>query len=461
MSRFVPLTKVRDLATSLKLKDLEGPKMRTFLAAGVNKVLRHQHDDGHFSLWPAGPTYPHLTAYALWGLGEAKRAGVAVPDEPLGRGASALKKWVNDPGRTLEPGNEAGTLAMAAYVLGTLGHGDASLNARLYAARAGLPIYGQAFLLRAMAGAKARKADLDTLRRELEARVVVRGAAATVAEKDPRPWEVMSSNVRSTAMVLSALVEVAPESPLIPKLVDGLREARRPTGAWSSTQENVWSLVAMADVARRAAVGRAEVTVKLGDAVLEKGAIEGGATLTVARRLDQVKPGLIALEASTPVRWTVRVTTARKIADDPAIARGFTVSRRYVDVKSGQVIERVAAGQLVKVIIDVVPARPQAWVAVDDPLPAGFEPVQQGLATSEEVQGAQSQAGTWRGWDHLELRDQRALAFADRLSAPTQLTYLARATLPGKFTAPGTTALAMYDDGVRGRGASQTIEVDP
>ena len=49
----------------------------------------------------------------------------------------------------------------------------------------------------------------------------------------------------------------------------------------------------------------------------------------------------------------------------------------------------------------------------------------------------------------------------DRLTAPIQLTYLARATLPGRFTAPGTTVLAMYEDGVRGRGAAQTIEVDP
>ena len=350
---------------------------------------------------------------------------------------------------------------MAAYVLGATGQGDAGLTARLYAARAGLPVYGQAFLLRAMAAGKARKADLDTLRRELEARVIVKGNLATVEEKDARPWEVMSSNVRSTAMVVSALVEVAPESPLIPKLVDGLRESRRPTGAWGSTQENAWSLVAMADVARRAAVGRADVTIRLGNDVLSKGAIEGGQVLTVSRRLDQVKAGTIALEASTPVRWTVRVTTARKVDDTAAVSRGFTVSRRYVDVKTGLVVERVAAGQLIKVIIDVVPARGQAWVAVDDPLPAGFEPVQQGLASSENVEGGESEAGRWRGWDQIELRDQRALAFADRLTAPIQLTYLARATLPGTFTAPGTTVLAMYDDGVRARGASQQIRVDP
>jgi len=57
LSRFIPLTKVQDLATSLNMDELKGPKLKAFIRAGVAKVAKHQHADGHFSLWPSGTTW--------------------------------------------------------------------------------------------------------------------------------------------------------------------------------------------------------------------------------------------------------------------------------------------------------------------------------------------------------------------------------------------------------------------
>ena len=50
------------------------------------KVLRHQQGDGLFSLWPQSQTYPHLAAYALWGLTVAAAAGESVPRDAFDRG---------------------------------------------------------------------------------------------------------------------------------------------------------------------------------------------------------------------------------------------------------------------------------------------------------------------------------------------------------------------------------------
>src|SRR4029450_12380175 len=83
LSRFIPLTKVKDLAASLEMKELEGPKLSGFIRAGVAKVARHQHEDGHFSLWPSGQTYPHLTVYALYGLSQARKAWIEVDQRAL------------------------------------------------------------------------------------------------------------------------------------------------------------------------------------------------------------------------------------------------------------------------------------------------------------------------------------------------------------------------------------------
>src|SRR6185295_1748280 len=73
----------------------------------------------------------------------------------------------------------------------------------------------------------------------------------------------MTSDVRATAMTLAALLEVDPKSPLIDPLVAGLKAERTKVGTWVSTQENLWSLIALADYGRRAAVGDTTATVTI------------------------------------------------------------------------------------------------------------------------------------------------------------------------------------------------------
>jgi uncharacterized protein YfaS (alpha-2-macroglobulin family) len=132
LSGLIPLFKVKDLAAALKLKELQGPRLQTYIQLGIAKVLRHQQDDGHFSLWPDSRTYPHLTAYALYGLMEAKRSGLRVNAKAVERGMQALRDWANDQERKLGPGGESATMAMAAYVLAAGGKAEPGLAARLF-----------------------------------------------------------------------------------------------------------------------------------------------------------------------------------------------------------------------------------------------------------------------------------------------------------------------------------------
>src|SRR5262249_26373507 len=76
MSRLVPLLAAKDLARTLDDPSLRGTQMDRFVRIGVAKIMRHQQGDGLFSLWPQSQTYPHLAAYALWGLTVAQNAGV-------------------------------------------------------------------------------------------------------------------------------------------------------------------------------------------------------------------------------------------------------------------------------------------------------------------------------------------------------------------------------------------------
>ena len=78
-------------------------------------------------------------------------------------------------------------MAMAAYVLARTGKPEGGLNARLYEARAALPLFGRAMLLRAMKLGKAPADQLATLTRELSEAVVVDTRAATASvDESPR-----------------------------------------------------------------------------------------------------------------------------------------------------------------------------------------------------------------------------------------------------------------------------------
>ena len=129
--------KAKDLAASMRLPSLAGTRMDAFLAAGVAKVARHQQGDGNFSLWPQSEPHPHLTVYALWGLREARRAGVDVPEDVLVRGRAALQTWIES--GDAWKGGDVAVVAMAAYLFADAGAPDHGLIARLYDQRATMP----------------------------------------------------------------------------------------------------------------------------------------------------------------------------------------------------------------------------------------------------------------------------------------------------------------------------------
>jgi alpha-2-macroglobulin len=463
MSRFIPLVKVKDLAASLDLKDLPGGKIDRYIAAGVARVYKFQHDDGQFSLWQGGEPEPHLTVYALFGLGEAKKAGVEVDPTAMKRGLEQVKRWTIGPARKLT-GYEGGTMAMAAYVLAENGMADSGLASKLYAGYRGLPIYGQAFLLLAMEKGKSP----DKWRKQLATELggLVRGEGLVDETEDADSYRAMSSDVRSSAIVMMALLATDPANPAIERLAAGLKKAQGKRGYWRNTQENLYALVALAELARKDADGTTKITATVGGKKILAETLRGGRVVTVKIPLSQVAGGALAIETQGVARFSARLSLARRIDDAVATSEGITVTREYLDPDKDEVKKAIKTGDLVKVVVTVKPGAERRYLAVVDPIPAGFELVNSKLVTSvgrARDDLSDEQKGWWSDdvWTNIELRDDRVQAFADWMPARGEykLVYLARATLPGKFTAPPTRAEAMYEPEIFARGKAAKVEV--
>ncbi|MBN2719452.1 MAG: hypothetical protein JXX14_26610, partial [Deltaproteobacteria bacterium] len=430
MSRLVPMFKVKDLATSLNMDELKGGKLKEYIAFGVDKVLRHQHDDGQFSLWPDSTPSPHLTAFALWGLSEARKAGVPVDDKAVERGVSALGHWAAD---KAVPGSigEAAELAQVAFVLAHYGRPDNGLNARLYEQRNMLPVYGKAQLLRAMVAAK----ESDEFQQQLVSEIL--GAATRVEgslfiKESTSPAyhsslvHFMSSDVRSTAMVITALTEYNASLTELPMLIDGLKSQRVNGGRWHNTQENVYGLIAIADYVRAQEAGDAAPTITLNGKPWKSFELRGSQVMRFKRTLRKLTPGAVRVTSDTPVVVSIQLALAREKTNPPKVDNGFSVTRAYTDLKTGNAVEKVKAGTIVKVRLEVQSVIDRDYVAVSDALPAGFEAVNTRLAVVDST--LSQQTGSNYVWDYVELRDDHVNAFANFMRAGTKsIEYLMRA----------------------------------
>jgi uncharacterized protein YfaS (alpha-2-macroglobulin family) len=141
---------------------------------------------------------------------------------------------------------------------------------------------------------------------------------------------------------------------------------------------------------------------------------------------------------------------------------------------------RFSGGDVVLGDLIVVTPSPRDFVVLDDPLPAGFEPVDANLKTTARDMDVDASAG-WSGcpgcdqesddalasgqaflwaYERRELRDDRVLFFVDHMMAGMyRYRYLARATTPGRFVVPPARASEMYHPEVFGRTGATVVEI--
>ena len=209
-SRLVPLVATRELARDF---DVALPKDADALAdVAIAKILGNQRPDGGFGWWPDSQgSDPWVTAYALWGLDIAKKAGRPVPMESIERSVAWLRSALHfGSGEALERTRAA----FSADVLVTIGRPDPGYVNQIYEGRQGLPFFARALLAHAIAASKMDAKQAAEMLRDIEAHVRLTPTGAVVEENlgDEYAAGALTRSATTTAMALRALVAVDPST---------------------------------------------------------------------------------------------------------------------------------------------------------------------------------------------------------------------------------------------------------
>lgn len=484
--RTLPLVAMQDSLKGYDLPGLPSAKVPEFVQSGVDRLLSMQTANGGLGYWPGDvQAHPWGSAYGGLAVVLAKKRGYKVDEAAYKRLLNYLDGVMRGKQRETSYWGAKPLLAtstLAAYTLAEAGKADEAYHEFLFNQRASLPKWGKGLLLMAINRAKKggaltdrREQMLSKLRNEMLEGVDLQSGVANLGEQDDDEfWMTMTSDVRTNAIGLMAMLETAPQDELVGQLAKGLLDARQ-GGHWFSTQSNAFALLALSryfDTVERGEPAY-DVAVGVGERVLASEPFRGkslvgervvipmkelakhqGKLLTLMRRGD-----------GGPLYYTLKLRYYDREPVTKQVHSGFSYMREYLYAdgpnRDKPVTGPFKVGDIIKVKLTIVAPEERRYVAVEDPIPAGFEPINTSFSTvgrrTAELLNDPDHDDWWDYWwyepsfDHIEQRDDRVVMFANTMSPRVyNHAYLLRASTPGTFSAPAGRVEEMYHPNVFG-----------
>jgi len=387
----------------------------------------------------------------------------------------------------LELSSNLNRQAFVLYVLARAKQPNVSAAVQLFARRQNMAIYARSFLARTFFIFDESDPRIQTLLSDF-ANLAITSATGTHWEEEEQDYYNWNTDTRTTAIVLSTLSLLDTSNPLNANAVRWLM-SHRTNGHWWGTQETAWTLMALTNWMEASG----ELLADYQYAVALNGERLGGGTAdssTLRRTLllrvditemlrDEANRLAIARdEGPGNLYYTAHMNLSLPVSQVKALDQGIIITRSYygyessdTDLSKAEPITDADLGELILVRLTLVAPHALHYVMVEDPLPAGLEPVDQSLEISPENWQV-PQSYNWediftRGWgwwhfENIQLRDEKVLLSASYLPAGTYIyTYLARAGTIGTFSVIPPTAQEFYFPEVYGRGEGSTFVIHP
>ncbi len=504
-SRLLPIFVLGDILEQFPIASVRDEYARNAIAKrGVQKLYDKQNPDGGFGYWYRGESWPYVSTWATFSLIEGKKAGFEVEEAKLDSALNYVENFVRY-GHRSRWGlyYDWTTRAFGLWLLSREGRGK-DLFSTVWAHRDDVPLYARAYLMSA-AHTYGKTAERDTILEQIRGAVIE--SPKTIHFEEGRGEAdaadglriLMHSNAQTDAIVLMAMLDAAPEDPMLPKVMAGIMASRDPMkgGRWGSTHTNAWALVAASryfEVVEKEEPDF-EAQTWLGKTFAGTFAFKGRSmtkqqqTIPMQSLLDQGADTLtLAKKGPGKLYYRLGLRYAPESLKLEARDQGFVVSRKYEalpepgqkepDPEAVRQLDDgswvIKAGTNVKISLNVVVRDRANYIVVDDALPAGFEGLNPKFVTNSAASiagsvtlGTTSSGGygdrwwyPWWTFDHSDLRDDRMLLFADRLPAGVYTyAYTARATTIGDFLLPPVKAEAMYEPERFGHSSSTRVKV--
>lgn len=439
------------------------------------RLAELQHADGSWGWWETDDGHPFMTAYALYGLTEFRKAGYDVSRGNMyARGIDALVSLLDaqhtDTLRFWGGAQRGSEWNTRAYMLFSLANAapervPAALLRQTIDRAGDLNSYALATLGLAV-HALGDDATAHRLLAMLNARAIDNGSYRYwIGDSWHYAWE--DDPIETTAYALrlnTALGDAAGAA----RIVAFLRSEQHGSW-WFTTKDTAAAIYAISqtvpdtspefspnETVRVSVDGRVVRSIHVTAPILD--AADADVTIPAA----SIKPGsTVAIERSGTgtLYWSSDFTRyapawvhATSDSSRSIFARLFpkqpplSVTRTYDTGHKGA----WRIGDEVKVTVTVRAAEDVQYVAIEDPFPAGVE-----------YQPLQGQTG--QDWSGVQFFDDRAVFFADTVYKrwPVTLQYSLRVTTPGTYAAPGPNAYAMYGPPVAAQGDTVTVAVQP
>lgn len=432
--------------------------------------------------WGAGANEdPFWTAYALYGLVQARKAGYAVDSDVLDRGRTALVRLFP---REKDPSNRA----LICYVLTQAGRPPrkemSALVEQLPELEGKVKNYAIALLALAMADV-----DMD------QARPIAARLSKTV-KQDSRsaywpeiyPWGFYSCNDNeTTGYAMMALIRTDPNNPLIEKAARWLIQKRQGSG-WVSTEDTAsitYALGAYLRLQRQRNPADFTATLRVNGQEIGKVRVTPATmfrpqAIPIPATALRVGGNQVRIEqfGTGKLIYGVSYKTYLQGEDFQPELSGLWVKREYFrklrlkDIHGNRYDKMVDAGttfrpgdeiyvRLTLRVRDPGGRGECREVVLRDPIPAGCEGIDEDQP-GYETDYAPAADGRW--WDYSEhrreIRDRQAVFFASFLhKGDNVFHYRFRAAIPGDYHVLPATASAVYIPEISGRSGELRVRV--
>jgi hypothetical protein len=294
-------------------------------------------------------------------------------------------------------------------------------------------------------------------------------------ERDDLLFDPVDTSVEATAFAVQALVRRDPKNPVLERAVRWLL-ANRTGGHWGSTKSTAMALYGLLGFMQ----ARGETAQPFSVEVFVNGERAGQHAFTAAEMTaaDPVRFVAPARAGANQIRvfkkdGGVVYWSARAEYFDPAAAaarsgsRELAIARRYSKLAPVTVRNRIvyreqpfdgtaSPGDVLAVRLTVAGAPDWRYLAIEDPLPAGVEALQDTDAYPLE----RPQSVRWWWGSNVEYRDNRTVFFQESFEQGRyEYVYLVKVISAGSFRAVPAQAAPMYSPGVSAVSEPQAFEI--